>query len=311
VRIFQPKKLLKQPEKQSVKKCSFHPWKGIHCWFFLVFFWQKVKQGWLDGQTSTMTTTATTLTTFFINARHLVPSPATHNSVSYMGSPEWAQGGAKGKEKSGGRYGKQRTALAAIVSLAWAAAACRSGCCYRLYWVMAVVMVAVAELGWKLCVFLCHIPIYINLVFAMTDDICQCQTFSFSISASNGRSEFESRLPVRLSACPCHCRQGCEGPGYVAVPGLKVTCQQVSPRPQRPLLPSSISCHNTTHGRRPTHEFDEFDVKYFRCFPHFFMKSIFPELELASGCVPLGHLLPPGVDKLFPPFPLLHHSLSI
>lgn len=32
---------------------------------------------------------------------------------------------------------------------------------------------------WKLCVFLCHIPIYINLVFAMTDDICQCQTFSF------------------------------------------------------------------------------------------------------------------------------------
>lgn len=37
---------------------------------------------------------------------------------------------------------------------------------------------------WKLCVFLCHIPIYINLVFAMTDDICQCQTFSFSISAS-------------------------------------------------------------------------------------------------------------------------------
>lgn len=44
-------------------------------------------------------------------------------------------------------------------------------CCAVLWW-------------WKLCVFLCHIPIYINLVFAMTDDICQCQTFSFSISAS-------------------------------------------------------------------------------------------------------------------------------
>lgn len=75
---------------------------------------------------------------------------------------------------------------------------------------------------WKLCVFLCHIPIYINLVFAMTDDICQCQTFSFSISAS----------PLSLSfALSGSARQGRASPGSVV--GLKVTFPKDSPA-QRP-----------------------------------------------------------------------------
>lgn len=133
---------------------------------------------------------------------------------------------------------------------------------------------------WKLCVFLCHIPIYINLVFAMTDDICQCQTFSFSISAS----------PLSLSfALSGSARQGRASPGFVV--GLKVTFPKVSPaqRPRfqnirRPLAnhpspphPSPPTSSPAPFGKRarPTHEFDEFDVKYFRCFPHFFYEKHF------------------------------------
>lgn len=119
-------------------------------------------------------------------------------------------------------------------------------CCAVLWW-------------WKLCVFLCHIPIYINLVFAMTDDICQCQTFSFSISAS----------PAAAAVVPAG-----KDVQVLAPFGLKVTFPKVSaqrPRPQNILhfslfkLPAPAPA-----GRRPTHEFDEFDVKYFCCFPHSF-----------------------------------------
>lgn len=72
---------------------------------------------------------------------------------------------------------------------------------------------------WKLCVFLCHIPIYINLMFAMTDDICQCQTFSFSISAS----------PAAAAVVPAG-----KDVQVLAPFGLKVTFPKVSP--QRPRL---------------------------------------------------------------------------
>lgn len=125
-------------------------------------------------------------------------------------------------------------------------------CCAVLWW-------------WKLCVFLCHIPIYINLVFAMTDDICQCQTFSFSISAS----------PAAAAVVPAG-----KDVQVLAPFGLKVTFPKVSPQRPRPqnilhFSPFKLAAPAPA-GRRPTHEFDEFDVKYFCCFPHsFFMKSIF------------------------------------
>lgn len=53
--------------------------------------------------------------------------------------------------------------------------------------------------GCCLCVIFFHIPIYINLVFAMTDSICQCQTFLFfhffvnpqtRMQHSNGRDTY-------------------------------------------------------------------------------------------------------------------------
>lgn len=199
-----------------------------------------------------------------------------------------------------------KTALAAIVSLAWAAAACPSSGCYRgwrwwwcwwLWWWW--------WWWWKLCVFLCHIPIYINLVFAMTDDICQCQTFSFSISASKGRSECARARRLSVPG------KGTASPGAA----LKVTCPKSQPSPanahnssaDQPTAPRTLPLHTqspapgcaTRHGRRPTHEFDEFDVKYFRCFPHFFYKKHFLGIRIGFWArpspFPLGHLLAAGV----------------
>lgn len=193
-------KLLWQPEKRSVKKFSFSSLKRnpllVLCYIFsFYFFRQRVKQGWLDGQTSTplrTLTTLTTLTTFFISARHLVPSPG-YAQLCVVWDQRDRQAEGKGCEtenegKETGEnvpcrhcvFGSSRRCLSQwllqrlLMVVEWS----RSGVAgYGMVWYGVL-------WWWKLCVFLCHIPIYINLVFAMTDDICQCQTFSFSISAS-------------------------------------------------------------------------------------------------------------------------------
>lgn len=142
---------------------------------------------------------------------------------------------------------------------------------------------------WKLCVFLCHIPIYINLVFAMTDDICQCQTFSFSISAS----------PAAAAVVPAG-----KDVQVLAPFGLKVTFPKVSPQRPRPqnilhFSPFKLPAPAPA-GRRPTHEFDEFDVKYFCCFPHsFFYESHFLGIRIGFWArLPRALRLPLGGSKL-------------
>lgn len=103
-----------------MKKCSFSSpkWNSllvfVFCFFFLTLSLsflrgKRNKGGCLDGQTST----ELTLTTFFINARHLVPSPATHNCESYgngaAGIEKVVDGHGGGGQRQG--YGKQKRAL--------------------------------------------------------------------------------------------------------------------------------------------------------------------------------------------------------
>lgn len=310
---------LSSPKRQAWKNAAFHPQKRnpllVFVLLFSFFFAKQAKRGWLDGQTST----ELTLTTFFINARHLVPSSATHNCASYgnVVTEMW-----RGNTDAYG-YGKQKRPLPPL--------------CLWLEPPLPVPAVVATGAGGGggadgygggggggSCAYFC-------VTFQSISILCSQWRMTF-VNVRHFRFPFQPQRAGasarERAACLCRAKEQ----RVLALP-LKSLAQKVSPRQQTPTilaptspLPPAPSPYthsrqlqavpqDTEGGQRMS--LTNLMSNIFVVFLIFFIKSIFSELELAFGrvrprspwgtCSLLGWLLPklPAPSAAFPLCPHL------